>query len=336
MNYYGAVNSAIESNLCKLKGEKVAIYPFGDIGVTTKAVLNWRYGIKEAIIVDNHLASINPDIMRLEDVGNCEEYIWILTCSNPKFYHEIISSIRQRVSEERIIDIVRKTRQKGYSHKYRLLAHLGTEGYESISTPRREFLELVKYKKNQNRAITIAEVGVGCGASSVEVCKCLDEQDTYFCFDFEEIINDLLYDLNLIPEICCRLVGKGNSHKLYDSYSWNLCDLLFSMRDKNLNGLFDVVFLDGSHSFIHDGVSCCLLKELLRPNGFIIFDDLFWRGEDNDMVSNAWQDLYLDKQIREAQVKRVVNAFMIEDKNFQQIFLTQSYNSSCAAFKKVN
>ena len=335
---YSKINKAINVYLEKWPGRKIAIYPFGEMGVKTKEILNWRYGIKETIIVDNQLAYINHQIYSLEKVKDYEEYIWILTCENPSFHDEIRKTLQFLVPENQIIDVFEEMfiHEYGvYTSEYHLLSKLSLAEYKNVSVPCKEFIELVEKKKHENRTIAVAEVGVGAGATAVAVCKRLQKEDAYFCFDYEDIVKDLLHDLNNIPEICCTLVGKGNTYRTYDSYNWNLCKLLFQMRNSNMDGLFDLVYLDGAHTFFHDAPACCLLKELLKPNGYIVFDDLLWTGRKSKAVYSEWKDLYTEEQLCDCQIQRVVNAFMIEDARFQQIYLTQSLTPYCAVYKKL-
>lgn len=336
---YSKINKAINTYLEKWGvGRKIAIYPFGEMGVKTKEILNWRYGIKEAIIVDNQLAHVNPDVYLLEKVKDYEEYIWILTCENPIYHDEIRRLIQSLVPENQIIDVFGEMfihEDVIYTSEYRLLSKLSLAEYKNISVPCKEFVELVEKKKHENRAITVAEVGVGAGATAVAVCKRLQKEDTYFCFDYEDIVEDLLHDLNEIPEICCTLMGEGNTYRTYDSYNWNLCKLLFQMRNNNLGGIFDVVYLDGAHTFFHDATACCLLKELLKPNGYIVFDDVLWTGRRSKAAYPELKDLYTEEQLCDCQVERVINAFMIEDEHFQQVYLTQSLNPYRAVYKKL-
>lgn len=328
------IDRAIELYLEKWRGKKVAIYPFGKMGMETKRILNWQYGIEETLIVDNHLSNMNPQISALKNVENPEEYIWLLTCSNPNYHKSIFLSLKELVPEEQIIDIFKD--MLIYSGQYRFLSKLGTNQAEYISLPCWEFLEVVKKKKNENRVITVAEIGVGYGASTVEACKLLSDKDTYYCFDYEDSIKDLFHDLNKIPEICCEKIGVGNSRKLCDSYNWNLCELLFEMRNNNKNGIFDVVYLDGSHTFLHDGLACCLLKELLKPEGYIIFDDITmtWKSGGCQQLYIESKAYYPEEQLCDRQVQRVVNAFMIEDKRFQQVYMRQTINPIRAVFIK--
>lgn len=332
------INKAVGIYLEKWSGKKIAIYPFGEMGMKVKTILNWRYGIKEEIIVDNQLANVNPQIHSLNKVNNCDDYIWILTCENPKFHLEVLKSLELLVPENQIIDIfedMAKHEYTAYSSEYRLLSKLSLEEYKNISVPCKEFVELVEKKKHENRIITVGEVGVGAGATAAAVCRRLQQEDTYYCFDYNDIVEDLLHDLNKVPEICCKLIGKGNTYRMYDSYNWNLSELLFYMRNNNWQGVFDVVYLDGAHTFLHDSTACCLLKELLKPNGYIVFDDMFWAVERSKSTYPEWKDFFTEEQLGDCQVQRVVNAFMVEDKRFEQIYLTQSLNPWCAVYRKL-
>ena len=323
------IHNAIKKYLSCEDKKKIAIYPYGNMGIQTKKILNSEFGIKEAVIVDNRLSEVYPQIKSLNEIENHNEYVWILTCSNPEFHKSIVTSICDLVPQDQIIDIFEET--PIYSKKYKMLSRIGTKLGETISTPCWEFLQLIEKKKRENRIISIAEVGIGIGATSVEACKKLSPNDTYYCFDFHDAIDDLLHDLKELPEICCKIVGKKNTHKICDSYNWNLSEMIFDMRNENKNGMFDVVFLDGAHTFAHDGLACCLLKELLKPNGYIVFDDMNWtcRKSGGEEMCNDLKDLYTEEQLCDRQVLRVVNAFMIEDRRFQQIYMGGGYIKSC-------
>lgn len=332
------ISRAIDKYIKRGIEKKIALYPFGEQGIRTKEILNQQYDIEEAIIVDNYLAHKYPGIISLDEVADYEAYIWILTCANPEFHNEILSTIKCLVPDDQIIDVFERS-SPVYSEKYRILSKLGTEEGRSVSTPCWEFLDLIKKKKSEYRTITVAEIGVGWGATTVEACKLLHKDDMYFCFDYEDIISDLLYDLKQVPEICCQVVGKGNSHMVCDSYTWNLSKLLFEMRNNKKNGIFDIVYLDGSHTFLHDGLACCILKELLTPNGYIIFDDMYWfcKGEEeDDEPYSEMKEFYTDEQLSDCQIQRVVNAFMIEDKSFQEVYMVQSLNPYRAVYKKID
>lgn len=324
------------STFCNKK-VNLAIYPFGNNGKIIKKILNERFEISEAIIVDNNLRSKTQKIYTLDEVQMPNNYVWLLTCSNPEFRSEIKESLSSRnIAADTIIDLF-ELKPIVYSENYKALSKIGKKGY--CSAPCVEFVELVREKKKAKETIVCGEIGVNAGATAVEVCKKLRANDTYYCFDFYDVVTDLISDLKQVPEICCHLEGVGNSYKTLDSYSWSLMKLLFAMRESTEEGIFDIVYLDGSHSFIHDGLSCCLLKELLKENGYLIFDDVFWSygtsGACNPEVCPETKNSYTDEQINDFQVLRVIDTFMVNDESFKRIYMNGIDNPNRAVFKKI-
>lgn len=320
-----------KSNFC--------IYPFGNNGRKVKKILNEKFGVKEKIIVDNKLENSMPDICSLKDVSNPNDYVWLLTCSNAEFRDIILESVKSlNIAKDAIID-VGEMYQRVYSGKYKTLSKIGKKG--TNSEPCIEFIDLVRKKKEGNTPIVVGEIGVDIGATAVEVCKQLDVVDTYYCFDFDNVVSDLIGDLQQVSEVCCHLEGIGNSHKTLDSYSWSLCNMLFEMRENNLDGIFDVVYLDGAHTFIHDGLSCCILKEMIKKQGYIVFDDLNWSIAEsptvNPEVNPRIRDLYTDEQISDCQIQKVINAFMVNDKSFKRCYMESKdgiHDSGRAVFQR--
>jgi predicted O-methyltransferase YrrM len=61
------------------------------------------------------------------------------------------------------------------------------------------------------------------------------------------------------------------------SYNWRLMKLI----EEN-NTTFDLCYLDGGHDWYNTGFAFFLVDKLLRPGGWIIFDDLDWTMEHLD------------------------------------------------------
>lgn len=102
-----------------------------------------------------------------------------------------------------------------------------------------------------------------------------------------------------------------NTDKAYDSYSWILSDMVYAQRKNNKDGTFDIAYLDGAHSFIHDGLALCLLKELVKFDGYIIIDDLHWSYSKNQRcMASDFLELYTKEQLYECQVRRAVDMFI--------------------------
>jgi predicted O-methyltransferase YrrM len=61
------------------------------------------------------------------------------------------------------------------------------------------------------------------------------------------------------------------------SYNWELMRLLERQRSGAATvPCFDFCFLDGAHSWETDGLAFFLVDKLLRPGGWILFDDVHW------------------------------------------------------------
>lgn len=61
-------------------------------------------------------------------------------------------------------------------------------------------------------------------------------------------------------------------HRDQTSYTWRLMELI----DESPTPRFDFCFIDGAHSWAVDGFAFFLADRLLRPGGWIVFDDLDW------------------------------------------------------------
>lgn len=152
--------------------------------------------------------------------------------------------------------------------------------------------------------------------------KLLDANDVYYAFDFEDSVKALEEDLQVIARnfgIKCQVVTKGNSKKRFDSYNWNLSNMIFEMRKKNEAGIFDVVYLDGAHTLHHDGLAVCLLKELIKDGGFLILDDLFWSFNVSPRMREVGDQFFPEEQVTDQQILRVQELFLSNDPNFEKL-----------------
>ena len=62
------------------------------------------------------------------------------------------------------------------------------------------------------------------------------------------------------------------------SYDWMLRQQVADRSDDagNCTPLYDFIFIDGAHDFTIDGLAAVLATKLLKPEGWILFDDLDW------------------------------------------------------------
>ena len=60
------------------------------------------------------------------------------------------------------------------------------------------------------------------------------------------------------------------------SYTWRLMRML----EEDPAPRFDLCFIDGAHTWAVDGFAFFLVDRLLRPGGWLVFDDLDWKVEE--------------------------------------------------------
>ena len=67
MNHIQEINQTIQYAL-QTGATKFYIYPFGNMGMCTKDILNKCYGIQEEGLIDDTLSEYNPLIQRTDEV----------------------------------------------------------------------------------------------------------------------------------------------------------------------------------------------------------------------------------------------------------------------------
>ncbi len=66
------------------------------------------------------------------------------------------------------------------------------------------------------------------------------------------------------------------------SYTWRLMKFL----EENDKPIFDFCYIDGAHDWFVDGFAFLLVDKLLKPGGWVIFDDLYWTFEKSKGLRN--------------------------------------------------
>ncbi|HEY3864497.1 MAG TPA: class I SAM-dependent methyltransferase [Solirubrobacteraceae bacterium] len=98
------------------------------------------------------------------------------------------------------------------------------------------------------------------------------------------------------------------------SYTWFLHRMLREqLRDSAVDPLFDFVFIDGAHTWDVDGFTFLLVDKLLKPGGWILFDDLDWR-----MDAERWPGVP-EEQRSIAQVREVWNLLVLTHPRYDEM-----------------
>lgn len=91
----------------------------------------------------------------------------------------------------------------------------------------------------------------------------------------------------------------------HSSYTWELMKIIDRQTiDGRCKPIFDLVYIDGAHNFEIDCCAFFLADKLLRPGGYVLFDDLNWTYnkspalKDSDWVRNMAEDEKTTPHIR--------------------------------------
>lgn len=171
-------------------------------------------------------------------------------------------------------------------------------------------------------SLQIAEFGIWKGGTSYQFARFLDGQGILHLFDYEDNV----------AEVKERLAGAGYpnvqawgaSYKYLDSYNWSLMKILKTAREPS----FDYVYLDGAHTWAIDALTFFLCDKLLRPGGYVDFDDYLWRLRGSSLDPERVPEtglLYTDEQIDERQVKLIVDVLVKRDPRYREIVPNKIY-----------
>jgi len=105
------------------------------------------------------------------------------------------------------------------------------------------------------------------------------------------------------------------------SYTWELMKII---ENQTIRGVckpqFDFCFLDGAHTWEVDGLTFFLVEKLLKPGGWILFDDLEWSFAQSPSLQNSKvvQKMPEDQKTT-PQVKKVFSLLVCQHQNFENI-----------------
>lgn len=218
-----------------------------------------------------------------------------------------------------------------------MTTNIGTSGIQFHSP---DVLAVLRRLLDVKDEISVAEVGIGIGATSREIAKMMKGKGALHLFDYEETVakvEQMLRSEGLVDGI--TVVAHGNTHLTYDSYSWHLAKLALGELSRGGTGIYDLAYLDGGHVFHHDAPACIALKELIRPGGYLVLDDVHWSfaksRSANPERKPEIRKRYTQDQIETSHVMLVDRLIMKTDARFEQIFLTASNDPGRTVYRKV-
>jgi SAM-dependent methyltransferase len=203
-----------------------------------------------------------------------------------------------------------------------MLEKIGTLGFLSISDPDAMVVKYLEDVLAENADPVFYEIGVGVGATTLPVAERMNNHGQLVLFSREAHVLELAADL--------RERGYGNVDSRWGSpghtFSGYHFELARGVLAKELPQ-FDLAYLDGGHVFHLDAPATCVLKELCKPGGYIIFDDYDWNLAKsptlNPITRPATANEYDPRQIDACHVEMVCKIMMDVDSRFELVELTK-------------
>jgi len=96
------------------------------------------------------------------------------------------------------------------------------------------------------------------------------------------------------------------------SFNWRLMRLLQQGRQES----FDLCYIDGGHNWYDTGFAFCLVERLLKPGGWVVFDDLSFTYRQSSMKDKQWVKRMPEEEQVEQQVRLVFELLVETNPNF--------------------
>ena len=186
--------------------------------------------------------------------------------------------------------------------------------------------DFIRKSKREN----CLELGFYHGSSSCYIAAAMQENgaghlttiDRITALDLKPTIHDLLDDLGLENYVTPIVADK--------SYNWELMKII----EKNSNGnssepIYDFCFIDGAHSWETDGFAFLLCSKLLKPGGWILFDDIGFRFNDTienrEEATTEFLSSLTEEEKRTPQIEKVFLLLVMQHFDFEDAYIDGSW-----------
>ena len=186
-----------------------------------------------------------------------------------------------------------------------------------------EQAELLGKFLTDHRLTQCLELGFFHGVSSAYIAETLRMMGTGHLTTI-----DLTWVKNKQPNIDDVLAQLGLSEFVsvfYEprSYTWRMMKML----EEDRNESFDFCYIDGGHLWDVSGFGFFLVEKLLKPGGWVLFDDLDWsakRDHDSFVAKNQplppWLAAMTPEEIETRQVRKIWELLVKQHPRFSHFF----------------
>lgn len=211
---------------------------------------------------------------------------------------------------------------------------------EFLNTPSEDALTALEYVLADVSKPCVAEIGVGLGATTMEILRLMQVGGHLHLYDFHFRLKALREKVEAEEAAGpVEVRYRGNGRRRFESYAWTLAEAALNLQRSEQNPqVYDLVYLDGAHTFHIDAPACVTLKEMIRPGGYIVFDDMYWSFANNPTynpdTNPELPKIYSDSQLSQPHIEMVVDLFMRTDPRFNQVFLTENPRPRRTVFQR--
>lgn len=201
-----------------------------------------------------------------------------------------------------------------------MLEKIGSPGFETLSKTDTTVINHLNIILESNPKPVFYEIGIGIGATTLPVAEILNNNGQIILFSRENDVRELSKDL---ADRGFMNVDSswGSQNKIYSGYHFELAMGAFEQKLPK----FDIAYIDGGHVFHLDAPATCILKELCKPGGYMIFDDWNWSLAISPTLTPSNRPATLQeydmRQIEACHVQLVCKTLMDTDDRFQFIGL---------------
>lgn len=137
----------------------------------------------------------------------------------------------------------------------------------SAEDPRTRKEDIIRHLLKSNSNGSFLEIGIGeyPRFDRFDLMRKLNVQ--YVGCDFEVVCKSHAHELGLRDTDMSLIKFKGNER---GTYAWTLFEML---RDGTQ---YDIIYVDGHHTFYIDLPAILLADQLLKPGGYLLIDDITW------------------------------------------------------------
>jgi len=206
-------------------------------------------------------------------------------------------------------------------------ARLAELDYEPLTSP--EAGRLLYALASEPGIEDVLELGFAHGTSTAYVAAALEEKgvgsittiDRASALDRSPNVHQVLGHLGLDSYV----------RPLYasSSYNWELMRLLErQMTEAAAVPRFDFCFIDGAHTWETDGFAFLLVDKLLRPDRWILFDDMHWSMAASASTGPEELETLSADELNTAQIERVFEILVRNHPNYGEFLVIGNYGSA--------